>query len=242
MPPAVYAAGAAGPDAGKYNREPYGPHPRTNPAGVARDHRVRLRRHPEGGRRPTGHRRRSNYVAIDRARAGRLAPLPFATGRLDLLPLEPGHAGEMAGVLADPALHHYIGGEPATPEALRSRYERLAAGSPDPAVDWLNWVIRLRADGCLVGTVQATVGIEDGGQVAEIAWVVGTPWQGRGIATEAARGLVDWLAGQRVPTVIAHIHPDHAASAAVATAAGLAPTRQWHDGEVRWHGTTAADS
>lgn len=177
-------------------------------------------------------------MAIDRAGAGPWAPLPFTTGRLDLLPLAPAHAAEMAGVLADPALHHYIGGEPATPEALRSRYERLAAGSPDPAVGWLNWVIRLRADGCLAGTVQATVGTEAGGRVAEIAWVVGTPWQGRGIATEAACGLVDWLAGQHVPAVIAHIHPDHAASAAVATAAGLAPTGQRHDGEVLWRGST----
>jgi RimJ/RimL family protein N-acetyltransferase len=31
------------------------------------------------------------------------------------------------------------------------------------------------------------------GHLPEIAWVVGTPWQGRGIATEVARGLVDWL-------------------------------------------------
>ncbi|HEX3921652.1 MAG TPA: GNAT family N-acetyltransferase [Streptosporangiaceae bacterium] len=69
---------------------------------------------------------------------------------------------------------------------------------------------------------------------AEVAWVLGTPWQGRGIATEAARALVAWLGRQRVATVIAHIHPGHAASAAVSAAAGLDPTSQWHEGEVRW--------
>ncbi|SEG91659.1 Protein N-acetyltransferase, RimJ/RimL family [Actinacidiphila yanglinensis] len=172
---------------------------------------------------------------------GRLVPRPLGTARLDLLPLVPAHAAEMAEVLGDPALHRFIGGEPATPEALRERYERLAAGSPDPAVCWLNWMLRLRAEDRLVGTVQATVvpGGEDG-PVAEIAWVVGTPWQGRGIAREAAVGLVDWLDGRPVPTVIAHIHPDHAASAAVAAAAGLAPTGEYYDGEVRWRRTVAA--
>ncbi|MEU9166438.1 GNAT family N-acetyltransferase [Streptomyces sp. NPDC048420] len=158
----------------------------------------------------------------------------IATGRLELLPLRVEYADEMAVALSDPALHTFVGGTPDSPQALRSRYERLTAGSPDPAVSWLNWVIRLRAEACLAGYVQATVGYPDEGPFAEIAWVVGTPWQGRGIAAEAARGLVDWLGRQRVRRVVAHIHPDHTASAAVATAAGLAPTAEWHDGEIRW--------
>jgi RimJ/RimL family protein N-acetyltransferase len=160
------------------------------------------------------------------------------TARLELLPLLVGHAEEMAGVLSDPALHGYVGGVPDTPRELRSRYRRITAGSPDPAVTWLNWVIRLRDEDRLTGTVQATVGpvgSSGTGAVAEVAWVVGTPWQGRGIASEAARGLVDWLAEQSgVESVIAHIHPEHRASAAVATAAGLAPTGDVRDGEVRW--------
>ncbi|MET9630398.1 GNAT family N-acetyltransferase [Lentzea sp. NPDC006480] len=154
----------------------------------------------------------------------------ISTDRLDLLPLRVEHAAEMVSVLSDPALHAFTGGTPLSPQALHTRYERLVAGSPDPAERWLNWVISLRDEGCLVGTVQATVTSE----IAEIAWVVGTPWQGRGIASEAARGLVDWLAAQPVRTVVAHIHPGHHASAAVAASAGLAATEQWHDGEVRW--------
>ncbi|MGW3459932.1 GNAT family N-acetyltransferase [Streptomyces olivaceoviridis] len=158
----------------------------------------------------------------------------LGTRRLDLLPLRVEHAEEMAAVLSDPALHTFIGGAPDTPRALRSRYQRLTAGSPDPTVSWLNWVIRHRAESCLAGTVQATVGPSGQGLVAEIAWVVGTPWQGRGIATEAARELVDWLGSQPVRTVIAHIHPEHRASAAVAAGAGLGPTDEWHDGEIIW--------
>ncbi|MBZ4321525.1 GNAT family N-acetyltransferase [Streptomyces huiliensis] len=163
---------------------------------------------------------------------------PIRTARLDLLPLRVDHAREMAAVLSDPALHTFTGGTPDSPQALRARYERMTAGSPDPAVSWLNWVIRLRDESRLTGTVQATVGPSgnDAGRVAEIAWVVGTPWQGRGIATEAARALVDWLGRQQpVHTVIAHIHPAHHASATVATAAGLTPTDERHEGEIRWH-------
>ncbi|WP_035848396.1 GNAT family N-acetyltransferase [Kitasatospora azatica] len=152
------------------------------------------------------------------------------TDRLLLLPVRVEHAEEMAEALADPALHTFIGGAPDTAQALRSRYRRWAAGSPDPAVSWCNWVIQLRAEACLVGTVQATIG--DG--AAELAWVVGTSWQGRGIATEAARGLVDWLAPQPVRRLLAHIHPDHWASAAVAAAVGLTPTDRWQDGERGW--------
>ncbi|MCX4744102.1 GNAT family N-acetyltransferase [Kitasatospora sp. NBC_01287] len=151
-----------------------------------------------------------------------------------MLPLAVEHAEEMAAALADPGLHAFIGGAPDGPEVLRARYARWAAGSPDPAVSWCNWAVRLRDQACLVGTVQATITQGDRGPCAEIAWVIGTPWQRRGIATEAARALVGRLGERAVRTVIAHIHPDHEASAAVARAAGLTPTDRWQDGEVRW--------
>lgn len=152
----------------------------------------------------------------------------LVTRRLRLLPLRVAHAEEMAVVLSDPALHTFIGGTPATVEALRARYARMIAGSPEPEVSWCNWVIQL--DGHLVGTVQATIGPDD----AEIAWVVGTPWQGQGIAKEAAAALKAWLFEQDVQVITAYIHPDHQASAAVAAAVGLAPTDLTHDGETLW--------
>ncbi|QNE75754.1 GNAT family N-acetyltransferase [Streptomyces finlayi] len=158
-------------------------------------------------------------------------PQPFSTARLDALPLEAGYAREMAAVLLDPALHAYTGGTPEDEDALRARYERQSAGSPDPAELWWNWVLRVRGEGHLVGYVQATVR----GPRAEVAWVVGTGWQGRGYAKEAAKGLVTHLVGGgHVRTVVAHIHPGHAASGAVASAAGLSPTEEREDGEVRW--------
>ncbi|MCT4356510.1 GNAT family N-acetyltransferase [Streptomyces sp. Je 1-79] len=169
------------------------------------------------------------------------------TPRLTLLPLAVAHAEEMAGVLGDPALHTFIGGTPPTLPELRARYERQTAGSPEAGVSWCNWVVRLDDESRLVGTVQATVRAPDpatdpagdpvarhGAGTAEVAWVVGTPWQGRGIATEAVRGMIGLLTAHGVRTFVAHIHPGHAASAAVATAVGLTPTDVWHEGEVRW--------
>ncbi|WP_343233312.1 GNAT family N-acetyltransferase [Streptomonospora sp. PA3] len=168
------------------------------------------------------------------SQAGVLEPEAIGTQRLDLSPLRLEHAAEMAAVLSDPALHAFIGGTPDTPAELRARYRRRLAGSPDPAVSWLTWVIVLRSSSCLTGTVQATVSAGERGAGAEVAWMVGTAWQQRGIASEAARALVAWLQRRNVRRVIAHIHPANSASAAVATAAGLAPTAERSDGELRW--------
>ncbi|GAB3930128.1 GNAT family N-acetyltransferase [Kribbella albertanoniae] len=148
----------------------------------------------------------------------------FSTSRLTLLPLAPLYAEEMAGVLADPALYAFTGGEPPTVDALRARYERQLAGSGRADEHWLNWVIQAGDE--LIGFVQSTVT----GSTAEVAWVIGSAWQGHGYAKEAALGLVDWLKAQEL-RIVCHIHPDHSASAAVAAAVGLSRTDQLDDGE-----------
>jgi len=159
------------------------------------------------------------------------------TARLDLEPLRNGHADELAPVLDDPALHEFIGGAPVPVAALRERYARLAGGrSPDGSQRWLNWVLRLRETGRPVGTVQATVTEQDGVLTAEVAWVVAVPFQGRGLATEAARAMVAELRAAGADVVIAHVHPDHTASGAVARSVGLAATDVRVDGETRWQG------
>ncbi|MFB6718882.1 GNAT family N-acetyltransferase [Kribbella sp. NPDC056345] len=151
----------------------------------------------------------------------------FSTSRLTLLPLAPQYAEEMAGVLSDPALYAFTGGEPPTVDALRARYERQVAGSGRADEHWLNWVVRAGDE--LIGFVQSTVT----GSTAEVAWVIGSAWQGHGYAKEAARGLADRLKAQDL-RIVAHIHPDHSASAAVAAAVGLSRTDQLDDGEYLW--------
>jgi RimJ/RimL family protein N-acetyltransferase len=143
-------------------------------------------------------------------------------------PLQVEHAGEMAKVLSDPDLYTFTGGEPPTRDVLEARYRRQLAGPGRTDEQWFNWVIR--HDDELVGYVQTTVT----GSTAEIAWVIGTGWQGHGYAKEAARGLVTWLNARGIQRIVAHVHPDHAASAAVTAAAGLTRTEQLDDGEYLW--------
>ncbi|MCV7672087.1 GNAT family N-acetyltransferase [Micrococcus luteus] len=88
--------------------------------------------------------------------------------------------------------------------------------------------------GKALGYVQATIPVS--GQPAEIAWVMGAPWQRNGYASAAAALLLAELAEMGVKQVIAHIHPDHGASAAVARRIGMSPTDEVVDGEVRWEG------
>jgi RimJ/RimL family protein N-acetyltransferase len=158
----------------------------------------------------------------------------MTTQRLVLAPLRAEDAGQMAIVLGDLRLHEFIGGTPASPAELKARYRRMVAGPGNPGEIWLNWVVRLRESGEPVGTVQATLTCQDGWWAAVVAWVVGVPWQGRGYASEAAEALVAWLIGQGAAVVTANIRPDHHASAAVATRAGLAPTSAEVDGERVW--------
>lgn len=163
----------------------------------------------------------------------------------------------MVGLLADRRLYGYDESE-ASPslDELRARYARQAVGrSPDGRETWHSWILRERASGRAVGFVQATVGPTagtssadadtaatpyDGATSAELAWVVGVEWQGRGYATEAATAVRDAVrgtgpgTGDHVTRVHAHIAPGNVASEAVARRLGLAPTAVVHDGEVRW--------
>jgi RimJ/RimL family protein N-acetyltransferase len=160
----------------------------------------------------------------------------ITTARLELVPLAVSDAEEMVAVLGDERLHTFTGGRPPTLDELRARYARLVEGrSPDGAEQWRNWIVR-RRDGRAVGTVQATIAAA--GRAAEVAWVIAVPWQGQGLAAEAAEGLVAWLEARGVQTITAHVHPDHHASATVAARAGLAATGEVHDGEQVWRRQT----
>ena len=141
------------------------------------------------------------------------------------------HADEAVAAFADPVLHSFTGGAPETADGLRLRYARQAVGhSADGTQTWLNWIVRRRDTAEVVGTVQATVS----GRTAEVAWVVATGHQGHGYAREAASAMAALLRSRNVHALVAHVHPDHHASAAVARAIGLRPTGAVVDGEVRW--------
>nr|SBO99587.1 putative acetyltransferase [Nonomuraea gerenzanensis] len=139
----------------------------------------------------------------------------------------------MVHVLNAPTLYTYTGGSAPTLDELRARYTRQTIGhSPDGTQEWHNWILRKKPDNQAIGFVQAT--IMNNGHQAEVAWVIGEPWQGHGYASEAAQTLINHLRTTGVTTIQAHIHPSHTASATVARNAGLLPTDTFEDGEQLW--------
>ncbi len=150
---------------------------------------------------------------------------------ITLEPLAVSDAAEMAVVLADPELYRVTGGRPPTEDELRRQYERQVVGrSADGSEEWLNWVVRV--DGAAAGYVQATV--HDGSR-AVVAWVIGTDWQGRGLATEAALQMLALLREREVRAIEAYIEPGHTPSERVAARIGMTATGEHDDeGEQRW--------
>lgn len=165
--------------------------------------------------------------------------LPRATtlsnAQILLEPLRIDHADEMAAVLGDAALYSFTGGCPPKVGELRRRYATQVVGhSQDNSQRWLNWVVRRRDNNRAVGFVQATVISHPGGLCAQVSWVIDTQQQRRGFAQAAAQLMTDWLRLHDVVMIVAHIHPEHDASAAVAQRIGLRPTDLIENGERRW--------
>jgi RimJ/RimL family protein N-acetyltransferase len=140
----------------------------------------------------------------------------------------------MVDVLSAPQLYTHIGGAAPTLDELELRYRQLQQGSPEPDRQWLNWVIRRQSDLQAVGTMQATLSVWELTRTsADLAWVVGTPWQGHGFATEAAGRVMAALRMVCVARVTASIHPLNYASQAVARRLGLRPAQTIGD-EIEW--------
>ncbi len=124
------------------------------------------------------------------------APMPMRSVETNEFTLEPQaavHAPEMFTLLCDPAIYQYENEPPASLEWLRERFARLEARqSADGREQWLNWVVRLPT-GELIGYVQATV--QSGGRAA-IAYVLGSAYWGRGLASRAVRVMMSELAAR----------------------------------------------
>src|SRR2546423_13682849 len=147
---------------------------------------------------------------------------------------------EMVAVLSDPALYLYTDGEPPDVVELRGRYARQARGvSPDGDELWFNWIVRMRATSEAIGYIQVSL-VQDTG-VADLAWVIGVPFQRRGYATEAARAVAEWLSSRpEARCVTAHIARANVPSQGVAKRLDLKETTRIEDGEVVWEAVLRA--
>jgi RimJ/RimL family protein N-acetyltransferase len=154
-------------------------------------------------------------------------------GELRLEPLLPAHAPAMFELLAEPALYRYTDdAPPASQQALRERYERLATRrSPDGRQQWLNWVLRLPGGG-LGGYVQATV-LTSG--EAWIGYVLAPAHGGRGLATRAVDAMACHLReAWGVTRLLASVEADNLPSIRLLQRLGFseAPAEARHRGLV----------
>jgi RimJ/RimL family protein N-acetyltransferase len=121
--------------------------------------------------------------------------IALASERLRYESLTAEHAAKLFDVLTDPRVTEHIGGGPSNLEAMQLEFRFLAAGPAQVRANdrWFNFACRLKEAPIYIGRIQATCY----GEWAEIAYVFGVEWWGRGYATEATR----WLEGHVAATV-----------------------------------------
>ncbi|MSQ24528.1 MAG: N-acetyltransferase [Chloroflexi bacterium] len=153
--------------------------------------------------------------------------------RIVLSPMVASDADELFELLVEPSLYEFTGGAgPVSVEELREQLRKWESRhSPQGNELWLNWTLRLRGTGTLVGYVQASIR----GSRAELAWVVGLPHQGKGYASEASQSISEWLRARLgVEELRANIQARHLASQAVARKLGLEKTPKMSGDEEVW--------
>lgn len=145
----------------------------------------------------------------------------LSTPRLRLSRLLPDDAPALHAYRADPEVCRY---QSFVPGPLRDAEEfiaRLLPNAFDTPGTWFQFGIRLRETELLVGDLGAHFLAADPRQV-EIGFTLAPERQGRGLATEAVRGLLDHLLGPcGKHRVIASVDPRNAPSLALLRRIGM---------------------
>ena len=125
------------------------------------------------------------------------------TPRLRGEPVMRAHAAFMAGLLADELVYQFLESGPPSRDTLENQYQFLEAGTnPDRTEYWLTWIL-FCDETSAVGFVQATIRDD---KTADVSYVLGSAYQGRGYAREAVSALLDLLFREfPVVTAIAEI-------------------------------------
>lgn len=141
------------------------------------------------------------------------------TDRLVLEPVTAWHGESLFAFLKEPLLYTYIPREPPLAAShVARRFEQLETRrSPDGSELWLNWAVRIAANG-YAGLVEATVRADE---TALVAWTVFLPHQRQGIGREAVAAMLAHLAATGVHEAAALIDTRNAASIRLAEALGF---------------------
>jgi [ribosomal protein S5]-alanine N-acetyltransferase len=163
------------------------------------------------------------------------------TKRLQLIPCELSHfeallrdERELAAMLEVSLADDWLGFEAAR-EAIRPSYEYLKA-HPSARL-WWTYLITHRADRALIG-LGGYKGEADSAGMVEIGYSIAPGYRRRGLATEAARGMIDRaFSHPHVTSVDAHTLPEENPSTRVLRKVGMKHMGTVHDpddGEI-WH-------
>ena len=114
------------------------------------------------------------------------------TERLEISTLTEEHASSMFHQLQAEEIYNYIpDNPPASIDSLREHYAMLIQGPSGDSERWLNWVVKLKDTNDIIGTLQATVFVED--RVASIAYILFPTYWGNGYAYEGVSWLTAYL-------------------------------------------------
>lgn len=140
-----------------------------------------------------------------------------STERLRLRPLRAADANALHGVYSHPLVEAWIG--PHTAERVAQEIEYQLAGQAERG--YSVWAVEDRSDGRFLGDCGLQP-LEHKGPEVELGYDMHPDVWGRGLATEAARAVVEAALGPLgLDRVVAVVKPANAASRAVLEKAGL---------------------
>jgi ribosomal-protein-alanine N-acetyltransferase len=143
------------------------------------------------------------------------------TERLRLRRLKVSDAEDLFRIYSGSGMLKYLGGGPMTLEEERRKLANHLKDSYDVHGFGL-WGIVFRKTGRLIGRCGMLSSEINGTTEAELAYLVDRNWWGKGIATEAARAVLEVAAKQyKIGRIVAVIHPDNVGSISVAEKLGF---------------------
>lgn len=155
--------------------------------------------------------------------------LILETPRLSLRPLTLADLDALAPMYADPDIRRHFPEGTQTREQTRDEIAWIMDGQYGQYGYGL-WATILKDTGAFIGRCGLIPWQQPGRLEVEVAYLLDKPYWGKGLATEAARGIVDYaFTTLKLPKVVCYMWPANKASERVAQKAGLSFEREMVD-------------
>ena len=156
-------------------------------------------------------------------------PVIFETARLIHRPLTMDDVDALAPIYADPEIRRYFPEGTLTREQTKEEIEWII-GNYYGKHGYGLWATVLKETGALIGRCGLIPWQQTSGLETEMAYLLAKPYWGRGLAGEAAGGIIDYAFGTLGLTkLVCYVLPDNKASARVAQKAGMRFEREMVD-------------